>query len=202
MNTHLILEIAGYTGSFIVLVSFLMASVVKLRVINSIGSVVSAVYSLLVHSYPMAFLNSCLVCINIYYLIRLSRNENHYDVINTSLDDSYLKYVLNYYADDIRSCFPSWNLAAANCDVACLVCCDSAPAGVLLGSAQNDGSLRISLDYSTPAYRDCSVGKFLYSKLSAGGVRRLIYAGDTDRHESYLKKMGFDKETGEWSLKL
>ncbi len=38
MREHAIFEVIGYVGSAFVLTSFLMASVVRLRVINSVGS--------------------------------------------------------------------------------------------------------------------------------------------------------------------
>ena len=54
MTTQMIFELIGYLGSVLVIVSMLMTSVVKLRVINTIGSVIFAVYALLIHSYPTA----------------------------------------------------------------------------------------------------------------------------------------------------
>ena len=64
MDTATWIEIIGYAGSALVLVSFLMSSVVKLRIVNTIGSLIFAVYALIIKSYPTAILNICLVCIN------------------------------------------------------------------------------------------------------------------------------------------
>ena len=61
MNTSMIIEAIGYTGSALVLVSFLMVSVVKLRVVNTIGSLIFTVYAFIIHSYPTAIMNVCLV---------------------------------------------------------------------------------------------------------------------------------------------
>ncbi|MCR4884486.1 MAG: hypothetical protein K6A68_12995 [Clostridiales bacterium] len=38
MNTQTIIELVGYLGSALVVVSMLMTSVVKLRIVNTIGS--------------------------------------------------------------------------------------------------------------------------------------------------------------------
>ena len=46
MTTELLVELFGYLGSVLVVVSMLMASVVKLRVINTFGSVISGTYAL------------------------------------------------------------------------------------------------------------------------------------------------------------
>ena len=81
MDSSMIIETIGYLGSALVLVSFLMASVVKLRVINSAGGLIFAVYALLIHSYPTALMNFCLVGINLYYLARLRHPDRHYTLI-------------------------------------------------------------------------------------------------------------------------
>ena len=47
MKAAMALELVGYLGSFLVLVSMLMTSVVRLRVINLIGSAVFTVYAIL-----------------------------------------------------------------------------------------------------------------------------------------------------------
>ena len=73
MNTHMLIEAVGYLGSLLVLVSMLMTSVFKLRVINTIGSCIFTVYALIIHSYPTALMNFCLVLINLHFLWKMSR---------------------------------------------------------------------------------------------------------------------------------
>lgn len=194
MDTQTILELVGYLSSILVLISFLMSSVVKLRVINSIGSFIFTIYAILIHSYPTAFLNACLICVNIYYLIRLTKTDKHYSLVDGKADDAYLKYFLNYYKDDIAAYFPDMDVNAVQMDAAYLVCCDAAPVGVLLGKAQGEGALEVVLDYSTPQFRDCSVGAYLYEQLPGKGVKKLTYAQASDKHAAYLQKMGFVKE--------
>ena len=55
------IEIVGYAGSALVLVSFLMTSVFKLRVVNTVGSIIFAIYALIIRSYPTAVMNIALV---------------------------------------------------------------------------------------------------------------------------------------------
>ena len=59
MSASLALELFGYLGSVLVLVSMLMTSVVRLRIINLIGSAIFATYAILIRSYPTALLNGC-----------------------------------------------------------------------------------------------------------------------------------------------
>ena len=192
MDRQMILELVGYLSSVIVLISFLMTSVVKLRVINSVGSLIFTVYALLIHSYPTAFLNACLIGVNIYNLIRLTRTDKHYSLIKEKSDDAYLSYFLDHYREDIAVYFPGADTAAA--DRAWMVCCDEVPVGVLLGRTREEGTLEILLDYSTQKYRDCSVGAYLYAQLKKCKIRRLVLPKASDRHAGYLKKMGFRKE--------
>lgn len=61
----------------------------------------------------------------------------------------------------------------------------------------------LRLDYSTPTYRDCSVGRYLYSKLPQQGVKKVLYRhGTSTLHLSYLEKMGYAKENDIYVKKL
>lgn len=105
MNTSMIIELAGYLGSVLVVVSMLMSSVVKLRIINTAGSIISATYALIIQSYPLALMNICLIIINIYNLARLLRSNEPYDLVDVKTDDIFLTYFLDYYQQDIQNFF-------------------------------------------------------------------------------------------------
>lgn len=191
MDVAMIIELIGYLGSTLVVVSMLMSSVVKLRVINTIGSCISATYALIIHSYPLALMNICLIVINCYNLVKLLKSEQHYDLIRTGTGDAFLGYFMAHYKQDIRNFFEETDLDVSKADTAYIVCCGANPAGMLLGNMEEEGVLKIGVDYTTPAYRDCSVGKYLYSRLSEQGIRKLKCAGGSEKHEEYLLKMGF-----------
>ena len=97
----MLIEIFGYIGSGLVVVSMLMSSVVRLRVINTIGSVIFMIYALIIKSYPTALMNFCLVAINVYHLMRLRNTNKHYSMFENNPEDGYLNYLLKYYKDDI-----------------------------------------------------------------------------------------------------
>lgn len=71
MDMAMLIEIFGYAGSVLVVVSMLMSSVVKLRMINTVGSTISGIYAIICGAFPLAFMNACLVAINIYNLLKL-----------------------------------------------------------------------------------------------------------------------------------
>lgn len=202
MSTSMMIEIAGYIGSTLVVVSMLMSSVVKLRLINTIGSMISATYALIIHSYPLALMNICLIIINVYNLVKLLKSDKEYDLVNGKEDDRFLDYFLDHYREDILKYFPAKSLSLEKADEIYMVCCNATPAGVLLGTKKESGVLELVLDYSTPVYRDCSVGKFLYAKLAEQGYRSLVCSQPKEEHKSYLTKMGFVNENGAYVKKL
>lgn len=68
MNIYL--EIFGYIGSALLMVSIMMTSMVKFRIINIIGSIISTIYSIVYGAYAVVFLNFGMMSINIFQLIR------------------------------------------------------------------------------------------------------------------------------------
>ena len=74
MNVYL--EIFGYVGMALVLISMMMTSVKWLRIVNMTGAIVCAIYGILTNTWPTAILNMGLLLIQILQLIRLRRLEN------------------------------------------------------------------------------------------------------------------------------
>ncbi|MBR6158855.1 MAG: YgjV family protein [Lachnospiraceae bacterium] len=193
MNTDTVIEMIGYFGSALVLVSMLMTSVVKLRLINLTGSVIFAVYALIIRSYPTALMNIALAGINIFYLVRIFKEQKIYDAIKTDIKDGYFSYLLGRYRDDILFCFPEAAPEKERADVVYLVCCDSDPACLFLGKEKAAGELEVVLDYATPVYRDASVGRFLYKKLAEEGYRSLAFTQKAEGHIAFLEKVGYER---------
>ena len=193
LEPQVLLEIFGYIGSFLVVISMLMSSVVKLRVINTVGSVVSGTYALICDAYPLVLMNGCLIIINVYNLYKLLKTEQQYDMVESKKEDALLGYFLDKYQDDIQKYFPDF-VKDVEYNKAYVVCCNGNPAGVFLGNENGSGVVDVLLDYSIPNYRDCSVGTYLYSKLPAKGIHTIEYhQADTQEHVAYMKKMGFVK---------
>lgn len=186
----ILIEAFGYLGSALVLVSFLMVSVFKLRVVNSIGSIIFTIYAFIIHSYPTAIMNACLVMINIYYLVKMSNSSRNYDFVVVNTNDSMLKYTIEKYKEDIKKCFPGIELSFSGANCGYIVCHDGKPAGIMVGK-RNGNSVDILLDYSIPEYRDFSIGEYLFSKLPSEGIKNLTYRGSDELHKDYLNKTGF-----------
>ncbi len=200
-TSKILIEAFGYLGSALVLVSFLMVSVFKLRVVNSIGSIIFTIYAFIIHSYPTAIMNACLVLINIYYLVKMSRKtDKEYDFVVSDFNDSLFKYTIAKYSEDIKKCFPGISLDFTGPTSCYVVCHDGKPAGVMVGN-RNNSEMEILLDYSIPEYRDFTIGEFLFSKLSAEGIKTFTYRGSDEFHKDYLEKNGFVNKGGYYEKK-
>ena len=202
MDTGTIIELIGYLGSALVLVSMLMTSVIRLRIINLTGSVIFAVYALLIRSYPTAVMNICLAGINIYHLRRLMTEQKHYDLIPASLEDGYLSFLFRSQEADIRKFFPGFSPQGCSADLVYLMCCDGNPAGLFLGKRRTEDDVEVLLDYALPVYRDTSAGRFLHRRLAQEGYRSLLFRQNAPEHTPYLEKVGYRKTGNEYVLDL
>lgn len=202
MNWKTAVELIGYLGSALVVISMLMTSVVRLRVINLIGSAIFTCYALLIKSYPTAAMNLFLVGINVYHLVRLLKVQKHYDLVATDMENSYVTYLLEKNRDDILKWFPEFS-PPNEPGIAYLVCCDSNPAGLFLGRIMGNGDIEVLLDYATPVYRDTTVGSYLHGRLAEAGYRSLVFKSYAPQHKGYMEKVGYQKnERGEYVLSL
>ena len=68
MNIYL--EIFGYIGTALVIISMMMKSINRLRIFNIAGSVISTVYSIIAGAWPIVVMNVSLIAINSYHLLK------------------------------------------------------------------------------------------------------------------------------------
>lgn len=62
-------ETVGYLASLVVLLSFVMKDLRKLRILNLLGCLMFVMYGVLLHySFPIILTNVCIIGINIYHL--------------------------------------------------------------------------------------------------------------------------------------
>lgn len=187
----MIIELIGYIGSIIIVVSMLMTSVIKLRLLNMLGGIIFSVYALMIHSYPTAIMNIVLSIINLVNIHKLMAKEKKYSIVKLNSEDTFLRFFLYQHESDIKIFFPNLEIKR-NYDYAYIVCYQSNPVGIFLGMAGEENSIEIKIDYVTPAFRDCSIGSYLYEYISARkGISSLIFKKPTEEHRKYLLRMGF-----------
>ncbi len=198
-----IIEIVGYIGSALVLISFLMTSVVRLRLVNMAGSIISGTYALIIGSYPLALMNFVLVLINAHFLWQMKTASRSYELVRVAPDDEFLTYLLGRWGDDIEALFPGIDLEAvrAGATDAYVSVFEDAPVAVAVGAREGD-EFSLTLDYAGPAYRDLSIGKSLFEELAKTGLRTVFYRGPVENHRAYLKAMGFEEHHDKWGKVL
>ena len=194
MNMQFWLEMVGYLGSVLVAISLMMRSLVRLRMINSLGCAAFVIYGILIHAYPVAILNGFVFCINVFYLVRMLRQKDYFQLLEISHDSTYLKGLLNFYKDEIKEIYPDYVHDTQTHESIYLVLRNMVPAGVFV--QQRDGSqAKVLLDYVIPTYRDFRVAHFLFHEKADyfhhQGIDRFVSAPGRPRHVRYLERMGF-----------
>ena len=72
---NLYLEIFGYIGTALVLLSMMMTTLNRLRILNIAGSAVSMIYAVAMNTWPVVLLNLGMILINSVQLYRQYRIE-------------------------------------------------------------------------------------------------------------------------------
>lgn len=68
-------EIVGYLATFLVMLSFMMKDVTRLRTINAIGCATWIAYGVMLDSYPVIITNVGILAINSGHLLRSFLNK-------------------------------------------------------------------------------------------------------------------------------
>ena len=90
MDENLLLELFGYLGTALVLLSFIMKDIKWLRAINMAGGFISLIYAIAVNTMPVVVLNASLITINGIQLMRILREERkNAEAVNNSDDAAY-----------------------------------------------------------------------------------------------------------------
>ncbi|MDF7676038.1 YgjV family protein [Neisseriaceae bacterium ESL0693] len=63
-------DVLGYTGTVLVILSFLCNSLIKLRILNAIGAFLVTIYAIMNHAWPVALLDGFIVIINVFQLFK------------------------------------------------------------------------------------------------------------------------------------
>ena len=63
-------EIIGIVATLFIIASFLTKDLIKVRIVNLVGSVIFIVYGVLIHSWSTAILNAVMIIVHLVYLLR------------------------------------------------------------------------------------------------------------------------------------
>jgi hypothetical protein len=173
------LDIIGWAGSAVLVWSLLQSRILRLRLLNLVGSLVLLFFNAAIQVWPMVGLNAVLAVINIVHLRRLlstRHDDKAYTVVEVGPDDGYLAHLLRTHAADI---------------------------GVVIVEDAGDGVAKVELDYVTERFRDFSPGEFVYRRSSwftDRGFRKVISPPGMVR--PYYGKLGFHRDGDVFVLDL
>ncbi|MGP1455691.1 MAG: hypothetical protein ACTTJ7_08045 [Treponema sp.] len=201
------IQLLGYAASFIIFISLTMKSIVKLRIVNAIGCVVFVLFALKTNSLPVVAMNIGIVFIDIYYLVRILRVKDSFEIVDVKKDNEIVQYFYEKNKEELQTLFGGDALKKSahvafyfrNSDVAGLV-------SYVLTDGAAGKTACILIDFVVPKYRDLAVGKhFLHDDTSYWhnlGCTALVVEQPAPEHVPYLKRLGFVQQVGSWEKAL
>lgn len=198
------LEVVGWLGSVLVVLSLTLAGVWRFRVLNLVGALLATGYNAALGIWPFAAMNGAIAVIDLYWLWRLQRERHDdatYEVVEVAPDDAYLAHVLRAHAADIARFYPAFAPDDAAGRHAFLVLRGDETVGVVVVRGHADGVAHIELDYVTPRFRDFTPGEFVYRRsgvFARHGFRRLVVPRDVVGSQDYYARVGFTATDEAW----
>ncbi len=193
-----LLEYIGYAASLIVLVSLVMSSVKRLRWINLIGASLFAVYGFLIHALPVGVMNLGIVIVDVYYLVQMYTKKDYFTLLKLGNQTEYFNHFMSFYKANIETFMEVEKDLEDPKFIKLFILRNTIPAGVVVTKIKDENTLEIMIDYAVPAYRDFKLGHFLYEGQKnffiSQGYETLITRPGNEKHQKYLKRMGFIPE--------
>lgn len=196
----------GWFGSALLIFSLLQARILRLRVLNTVASVMLTVFNAVLGVWPMVAMNVAIACINTYFITRLLRDrgdDTAYVVLPVGEDDAYLQHFLSVYRRDIGTFFPKYSPGAPGTRSAYLVQHGDETAGVMVVSDAGGGTAQVELDYVTPRFRDFAPGEFVFRRsglFRERGYQRVVTA--PGMVAPYYDRLGFTRTDDRFVLEL
>jgi hypothetical protein len=174
------LDLFGWTGSALLIVSLLQTRVLRFRLLNLAASVILVLFNALVAVWPMVGMNVATSAINIFFIARMLRDrhsETAYHVLEVGPADAYLRHFLGVHEADIERHQPGFTAGRlGEGDLAFQVQSGDETVGVVLIRREGEVA-QVLLDYVTPRYRDFSPGEFVWRqahRLRNRGFRKVV----------------------------
>ncbi len=200
------LNLFGWAGSALLIVSLLQTRVLRFRVLNLAASLSLVLFNALVGVWPMVGMNIATSLINLWFILALLRDrhdESAFDVLQVLPEEAYLQHFLGLHAADISRFHPTYAGVEPD-DLAFQILRGDETVGVVVVRRDGDEA-RVQLDYVTPRYRDFSPGEFVWRRaprLRERGFRRVVTPpGMVGAYYERLD-LGFRREGDSYVLEL
>ncbi len=226
MTDSPLFEAFGWLGSGLIVLSLMQSRVLRFRILNLAGALISTIYNAMIGVWPFATMNAIISVIDIYWLNILLRERHSpqaYQVLEVGIGDAYLLHVLRRHEDEIQSRHPGVRLAevvpglrasstpgdgpgapAGDDRSAYLVLKGDETVGVVLISDVGSGIARVDLDYVSERFRDFTPGEFVYERsgvFTERGFQKVV-VDDAVAEGAYYSRVGFAHVSGRWEREI
>ena len=189
----------GYLASLCLVIALLVNNDLKFRWFNSIGNVAFITYAVLLTAVPVLITNMILLCINLYYLIKIYTKQENFDLIEFEGKEKLARKFIDFYWNDIKTYFPHFDPKELQGNLNFVVTRDVVIANIFSAKLAPNGDAVVCINYTLKKYRDYKVGSYIFEKekdyLVSKGVKRIIYNEvDNKGHLDFLKVSGFKLE--------
>ncbi len=196
---NILAQLLGYLAFIFLAVSLWVNNDIKFRWINSLGSLSFVFYGILIHAFPIVLTNGVLFAINMYFLFKIYRRQEKFDLVEFRNDAALIPKFIAFYQKDIASYFPGFVMGNEENEIRFVVLRDIVVANLFVATVNSQGDAFVKINYTVPKYRDYKVGRFLFDEgkefLQHKGIKRIIYLQVSNpQHVKFLKVMGFKKE--------
>jgi len=188
----------GYLASLCLIIALLVNNDLKFRWFNTFGNIFFIVYAIVLNAVPVLITNLLLLGINAYYLIKVYRKQENFDMLSFRGDEKMAQKFVQFYQKDIASYFPSFAPALLQDNFNFVVTRDLVIANMFSAKVLPNGDAMVALNYTLQKYRDYKVGTYIFEKekdfMIANGVKRIVYTEVPNKnHRRFLKVMGFEE---------
>jgi hypothetical protein len=189
----------GYFASLCLILALIINNDLKFRWFNTFGNIAFIFYAIVLGTIPVLITNSILLGINIFYLVKIYRKKENFDLLEFNGDEKLAQKFMEYYKKDMMLFFPRFNKEHLQQNLNFVVTRDLVIANMFSASLSENGDAFVELNYTLHRFRDYKVGSFIFEKekdfLMAKGIKRIVYTQvDNKNHGEFLKVMGFKKE--------
>ncbi len=189
----------GYLASLMLIISLVVNNEIKFRWYNAAGTIAFIVYGVLLDAIPVLLTNAILLVINIYYLYKIYKRKENFDLIVFTGNEMLANKFIAYYRKDIQAYFPDFKEEDLTNNLNFVVLRDLVIANMFSAHIDEAGTATVALNYTLPRYRDFKVGRYIFEKekhlLLSKGIQRIEYKGlQHPGHRKFLEVMGFEAQ--------
>ena len=104
----------GYLASLCLIIALLVSNDLKFRWFNTLGNVFFIIYAIVLQAFPVLLTNVILLGINAFYLIKVYRRQENFDMLEFNGDEKMAQKFLQFYQRPHPPRRQSWWQAADN----------------------------------------------------------------------------------------